>query len=338
MELESFAAHLRALRQKAGLSQETLAARLGVSAQSVSKWENAANWPETAMILPLARLFGVSADELLTGPTTRGEWENRWQEIEGECRRRGNHAALLSLAEAALKEWPGDREFRFRQANGEYQTAAVTEDETERNRLLRAAEKHFSNLLRDHPDHEDAGVMLVQTLLARGKREEAEALAGRLPRKEKLELILRKGKTREKALRREITKAAAELLNLLQSDGSPEACAMTEAILSSAGKPPALIWYSLNLTERRARLACEGGETETALAALRELVKAARAYAPSMPSKAADAPLTGLPEPPAPAEVRRWVRDALALECFFPLRSHPGFPPLEREAQEALPP
>ena len=42
MELETFAAKLRVPRQKAGLSQEGLAARLGVSAQSVSKWENAA--------------------------------------------------------------------------------------------------------------------------------------------------------------------------------------------------------------------------------------------------------------------------------------------------------
>ncbi len=335
MEPSVFGARIKALRSRKGLSQEELAGRLGVSPQSVSKWEHGRNAPELSVLLPLARLLGVTADELLEDPAARRElWEKRWKAAFSE----GKHAEALAAAEEALAAMPEDREFRFRQANGEYQTAALTADEGERNKLLRAAEKHFAALLRDCPECEDAGVMLVQTLLARGKREEAEALAGRLPRKEKLELILRKGKTREKALRREITKAAAELLNLLQSDGSPEACAMTEAILSSAGKPPALIWYSLNLIERRARLACEGGETETALAALRELVKAARAYAPSMPSKAADAPLTGLPEPPAPAEVRRWVRDALALECFFPLRSHPGFPPLEREAQEALPP
>ena len=82
MELENFAANLRTLRQKAGLSQEALAARLGVSGQSVSKWENAANWPETALILPLARLFGVSADELLSGPASREEWEDRWQAVD----------------------------------------------------------------------------------------------------------------------------------------------------------------------------------------------------------------------------------------------------------------
>ena len=77
MDLESFAARLRALRLKSGLSQEALARQLGVSAQSVSNWENAANWPEAALILPLARQLGVSADELLTEPTPWEEWEKR---------------------------------------------------------------------------------------------------------------------------------------------------------------------------------------------------------------------------------------------------------------------
>ena len=184
MDLESFAARLRTLRFKSALSQEALAARLGVSAQSVSKWENAANWPEAALILPLARLLGVSADELLSAPVPREEWEKRWQEIEEACRQRGDHAALLSLAEAALKEWPDDRAFRFRRANEEYQLAAIKSDETERLRLLHSSEGHFSELLRDSPDHEDAGTMLVQILLTLGRREEAEALAERLPHRE----------------------------------------------------------------------------------------------------------------------------------------------------------
>lgn len=337
MDLEIFAAHLRALRQKAGLSQEALAARLGVSAQSVSKWENASNWPEAALILPLARLLGVSADELLTEPTPREEWERRWQEIEGECWQRGDHAALLSLAEAALKEWPGDRAFRFRRANEEYQLAALTEDETERLRLLHLSEGHFSELLRESPDNEDAGVMLVQTLLGQGKRKEAEALAKKLPWREKTELVLRRGKAREKALRREITKTAVELLNLLQSDGSEEACSLTEALLSAAGEPKALVWYALNLRLQHARLRGERGESEGTMAALEELVNVARSYVPPRAPEETGALFDSLPAPPSPQEVWLWVREALALDCFAALRAHPGFPDLEREAEGHLP-
>ncbi len=331
MELETFAAKLRVLRQKAGSSQEGLAARLGVSAQSVSKWENAANWPEAALILPLARLLGVSADELLTEPVTREEWENRWQESEGEYRQRGDHAALLALAEAALKDWPGDRAFRFRRANEEYQLTARTEDGPEREKLLHLSEGHFSEIVGESPDNEDAGAMLVQILLSLGRREEAEALARKLPHKEKLEILLRQGTERERALRREIAKTAVGLLNLLQSEGSREACTMAEAILASAGEPKTLIWYRLNLRLQQARLAC-GEKADAALEALGEMVAATKAYAVPAPSAEADSFFSELPEAAAPSEVRRWIADALAEECFASLRERPAFTALEREA------
>ena len=52
-------------RKKAGLSQEVLASRLGVSRQAVSKWETGAADPSTANLLALAKLYGVSPEELL---------------------------------------------------------------------------------------------------------------------------------------------------------------------------------------------------------------------------------------------------------------------------------
>lgn len=55
------------LRKERGISQEELAEAVGVSRQSVSKWENDAALPDTDNVLQLSRLFGVSADALLTG-------------------------------------------------------------------------------------------------------------------------------------------------------------------------------------------------------------------------------------------------------------------------------
>ncbi|MBQ8397429.1 MAG: helix-turn-helix transcriptional regulator [Clostridia bacterium] len=52
-------------RQRAGLSQEALAERLGVSRQAVSRWECGETTPEPAKILSIARTFGVTADWLL---------------------------------------------------------------------------------------------------------------------------------------------------------------------------------------------------------------------------------------------------------------------------------
>ena len=52
-------------RVKNGLSQEMLAEKLGVSRQSVSKWEVGQALPEVDKIVAMSRLFSVTADELL---------------------------------------------------------------------------------------------------------------------------------------------------------------------------------------------------------------------------------------------------------------------------------
>ena len=59
------AERLAARRKQAGLSQEALAEKLGVSRQAVSKWERSESSPDTDNLIALARLYGVSLDELL---------------------------------------------------------------------------------------------------------------------------------------------------------------------------------------------------------------------------------------------------------------------------------
>ena len=53
------------LRKEKGLSQEALAEALGVSRQSVSKWESGAALPDTDKIIAMSELFGVSTDYIL---------------------------------------------------------------------------------------------------------------------------------------------------------------------------------------------------------------------------------------------------------------------------------
>ena len=59
-------------RKKAGLSQEELAGRVGVSRQAVSKWELGDAAPEVDKLRALAREFGVTVDELLSEEVPRG--------------------------------------------------------------------------------------------------------------------------------------------------------------------------------------------------------------------------------------------------------------------------
>lgn len=56
---------LQRLRRARGMTQEQLAERVGVSRQSLSGWENDAALPDTANVIALADLFGVTTDYLL---------------------------------------------------------------------------------------------------------------------------------------------------------------------------------------------------------------------------------------------------------------------------------
>ena len=101
---------IRQLRFKAGLTQEQLSEKLGVSPQSVSKWETAAAMPDITALPLLAETFGVSIDELfdLTAEQRLNRIENR-MDVEDEL-----PPDVFREYEEFLKEQLGDREKRAR--------------------------------------------------------------------------------------------------------------------------------------------------------------------------------------------------------------------------------
>ena len=76
---------IRQLRLKTHMTQEQLAEKLGIQAQSVSKWENAVAMPDITALPLLAEVFGVSIDDLfdLTAEQRLNRIENR-MDVEEE--------------------------------------------------------------------------------------------------------------------------------------------------------------------------------------------------------------------------------------------------------------
>lgn len=62
-----FAEKLKLIRKQAGISQEQLAEKLGVSRQAVTKWETDGGIPDIENIISISALFDISIDELLKG-------------------------------------------------------------------------------------------------------------------------------------------------------------------------------------------------------------------------------------------------------------------------------
>ena len=61
-----FGTKIKALRNKRGITQEALAKAMGVTPQTVSKWENDVTMPDVALLPELSVFFGVTIDELFS--------------------------------------------------------------------------------------------------------------------------------------------------------------------------------------------------------------------------------------------------------------------------------
>ena len=68
-----FGQNVQRLRRAAGLSQEELAERLGVTRQAVSKWERDSAYPEMEKLARMSQLFGVTVEALLNGDPAPAE-------------------------------------------------------------------------------------------------------------------------------------------------------------------------------------------------------------------------------------------------------------------------
>lgn len=58
---------LQRLRRERGMSQEELGEKLGVSRQTISKWENGSAYPDMLNLMTISEFFGVTTDELING-------------------------------------------------------------------------------------------------------------------------------------------------------------------------------------------------------------------------------------------------------------------------------
>ena len=86
---------MKDLRMKRGITQEALAGALGVTPQTVSKWENDVTMPDIALLPEISIFFGVTIDELFSLTT-----EKQMERID----HRLSEAALLSENEANQME------------------------------------------------------------------------------------------------------------------------------------------------------------------------------------------------------------------------------------------
>ena len=118
---------IKQLRRQQGLTQERLADYLGVTDKAVSKWECGLTAPDLALIMPLARILHVSADELLGGKkeefdTKRLEYDEHYENYMKYDVREN-----YRIAQQAVKEYPNEYKYLVFLAHAESSMAYLPE-------------------------------------------------------------------------------------------------------------------------------------------------------------------------------------------------------------------
>ncbi len=98
---------LKSLRQQKNVTQETLAEYLGITQQSVGKWERGEGFPDISLLPKIALYFNVSIDDLLNvGQARIDEKIKEYTEQSKVFEKSGDIDARISLWEKAYAEFP----------------------------------------------------------------------------------------------------------------------------------------------------------------------------------------------------------------------------------------
>lgn len=176
---------IKELRQKNNLTQEMLAEKLFVSYQTISKWETGTTNPDICQIVPIARLFGVSTDELFDFKESSEKLkQTELKKQYDETFKTGDISVRLSVCEEAVKAYPGDMKWLNNYAWSTWCNAITILDESElavqRGKAISLFEKVIKNC-EDIKIKADAIVGIVQCLNSLGKHEEARQYAELYP-------------------------------------------------------------------------------------------------------------------------------------------------------------
>lgn len=93
----SIGENIRNYRKKNDLTQEALADRLGVTYQSVSRWEKGATYPDLELLPAISEMLGISVDELLGMPSIEKEKKAKeaFDELRRECMKKDYDAGHI---------------------------------------------------------------------------------------------------------------------------------------------------------------------------------------------------------------------------------------------------
>lgn len=171
---------IKQMRFEKGLTQEELGGLIGVSAQSISKWERGEGYPDIEFLPSLANFFEISVDELIGADATSKKYDEintLWKENNSK----GFHKDNVVLMEQALLTFPNDA-LLLVQLSTSLEKVGTTDKEKEEN--LRKSIAVQEQIIKFCEDCEVRGATMFNICFAylkNGEREKALSQAKKLP-------------------------------------------------------------------------------------------------------------------------------------------------------------
>lgn len=280
---------IKELRKQNDLTQEKMADFLGVTYQSVSKWECGITMPDLGMIVPLARLLHVSTDELLGMKSE--EPDTRREEIEESYKKTwetGDLEERYRIAQTAVSEYPGDMKYLTRLA---WITAMRSFDFADDETYIAEQEKairQFACVIENACDERikaSAIQGIVQYLSFRGRYDEAKKYAECYPENysfSRNDVLMTCLQGDEKVIlsQKMLNGMLIDILNQIDNS-SVEACIAQEQIINALIPDGNYLYYNCFLADNylcRARIFAGKHEPEKAIEALKNARRYAAAY------------------------------------------------------------
>ncbi len=186
INMRSIGEKIKEYRQKNHMTQEQLASCLNVTFQTVSKWETDVSSPDLSLIIPITKIFRISADELLG--ITDDEADNRYEELKEAYDRTymtEDLAERQRICELAITEYPGDMKWLNDLAWVVSNRSFEHEDNDRYVAEQEKAIKLFAAVIKNCKDdiiRGNAIVGITQLLGWRGRKDEARKYAEMLPK------------------------------------------------------------------------------------------------------------------------------------------------------------
>ena len=173
--------NIKNLRKRKEVTQEELAEHLGISFQSISKWERGDGFPDITMLPDLADFFDISIDELIGADRISGGIFSDIYIQAHEYQFNGEYGKAIDLLKNTLKQYPNHYDLTAKLANVLLLSGDLDESKIYAQKAITLCERDLNNINKSEKHRATARAMLCFLYENIGEHKKSRDLASKLP-------------------------------------------------------------------------------------------------------------------------------------------------------------